>query len=245
VKFRLEHHKPISWFIDRHPTMCLGILLLLLMSCIALGAPLLATSDPEEINPIDRLQAPSLEHWFGTDHLGRDIFARTLYGSRISLAVGVCVSTMSTLIGLVIGLVSGYHRRLDAVVMRVMDGLMAIPGILLAIALMALMRASVRNVILALIVPEIPRVVRLVRALVLSLREQPFVEAMQAAGAGIPRILVRGLAEHRDRCHCQREARTSDGSCLHHRPSPELVRGQGLYASQGLYTWGVHPTHVE
>jgi peptide/nickel transport system permease protein len=167
--------------------MFMGILLLLPIGCIALGAPLLTAVDPEEINPIDRLQAPSLEHWFGTDHLGRDIFARTMYGSRISLVVGVCVSTMSTLLGLAIGLVSGYHRRLDAVVMRVMDGLMAIPGILLAIALMALMRASVRNVILALIIPEIPRVVRLVRALVLSLREQPFVEAyLSFLGAGTP-----------------------------------------------------------
>jgi peptide/nickel transport system permease protein len=136
--------------------MFLGMLLLLMMSCAALGAPLLTTIDPEEINPIDRLQSPSLEHWFGTDHLGRDIFARTLYGSRVSLSVGLCISTMSTLVGLVIGLLGGYQRRLDAVVMRVMDGLMAIPGILLAIALMALIHASVRNVILALTIPEIP-----------------------------------------------------------------------------------------
>jgi peptide/nickel transport system permease protein len=194
--------------------MFLGLLLLLLIGCIALGAPLLTTIDPEEINPIDRLQSPSFEHWFGTDHLGRDLFARTMYGSRISLTVGVCVSTMSTLFGLVIGLVAGYHRRLDAIVMRVMDGLMAIPGILLAIALMALMRASVRNVIVALIIPEIPRVVRLVRALVLSLREQPFVEAVQAAGAGIPRMLVRGIAYHpicpKGRDHCLQGLRTSD-----------------------------------
>jgi peptide/nickel transport system permease protein len=154
MKFRLDQSKPLSWLGDRHPTMFLGILLLLLMSCIALGAPLLTTIDPEAINPIDRLQSPSLEHWFGTDHLGRDIFARTMYGSRISLIVGVSVSTMSTLVGLIIGLVSGYHRRLDAVVMRVMDGVMSIPGILLAIALMALMRASVRNVILALTIPK-------------------------------------------------------------------------------------------
>jgi peptide/nickel transport system permease protein len=107
MKFRLDQSKPLSWLIDRHPTMFLGILLLLLISCIALGAPLLTSLDPEEINPIDRLQSPSLEHWFGTDHLGRDIFARTMYGSRISLIIGVSVSTMSTLIGLSIGLVSG------------------------------------------------------------------------------------------------------------------------------------------
>jgi len=111
---------------------------------MALGAPLLTSIDPEEINPVDRLQSPSLEHWFGTEHLGRDIFARALYGGRVSLIGGLCVSTMSTLVGIVIGLLSGYHRRLDVVVMRVMDGLMAIPGILLAIALMALIHALKR-----------------------------------------------------------------------------------------------------
>lgn len=148
---------------------------------------------PLEINPIDRLQSPSVEHWFGTDHLGPDINARTIHGSRISLLVGLCVAAISTAVGLAIGLLSGYDRRLDVVVMRVMDGIMAIPGILLAIALMALVNASVHNVIIALAIPEIPRVVRLVRALVLSLREQPFIEAMQAAGAGAPRILLRHI----------------------------------------------------
>jgi len=111
---------------------------------MALGAPLLSSIDSEEINPVDRLQSPSLEHWFGTDHLGRDIFARALYGSCVSLIGGLCVSTMSTLVGIVIGLLSGYHRRLDVVAMHVMDGLMAIPGILLAIALMALIHALKR-----------------------------------------------------------------------------------------------------
>ena len=153
--------------------MFLGLLLLLLVSIVALGAPILAALDPEEINPIDRLQSPSIEHWFGTDHLGRDIYARTIYGSRISLFVGLSVSAISTLVGLVIGLLSGYHRRVDVVVMRVMDGLMAIPGILLAIALMALVKASVENVVIALTIVEIPRVVRLVRALVLSIESSP------------------------------------------------------------------------
>ena len=115
------------------------------MSYVALGAPLLTSIDPEEINPVDRLRSPSLEHWFGTDHLGRDIFARALYGSRVSLIGGLRVSTMSTLVGIAIGLLSGYHRRLDVVAMHVMDGLMAIPGILLlAIALMALIHALKR-----------------------------------------------------------------------------------------------------
>jgi peptide/nickel transport system permease protein len=181
------------WLIQRQPTMLVGLMLLAMMSAVALGAPLWTERDPLDINPIDRLQSPSPEHWFGTDHLGRDIYARTIYGTRISLIVGATVAVMSMAVGLAIGLISGYDKRIDAVVMRVMDGMMAIPGILLAIALMALVSASVRNVIIALTIPEIPRVVRVVRASVLSLRELPFVEAMRAAGAGVPRILLRHI----------------------------------------------------
>jgi len=120
---------------------------------------------------------------------GRDIYARTLYGGRISLLVGVTVGLASLAFGIPIGLITGYYRRLDTIVMRVMDGLMAIPAILLALALMALLKASVRNVIIALVVPEIPRVVRVVRASLLSLREQTMVEAARALGAQPPRIL--------------------------------------------------------
>jgi len=180
-------------FLKRHPTMLFGVFLLVVMSFVALAAPLWSKGDPLEINPIDRLQAPSAKHWFGTDHLGRDIYTRTVYGSRISLIVGLCVSAISMVAGLAIGLFGGYDRRVDAVVMRIMDGLMAIPAILLAIALMALMRASVQNVIIALSIPEIPRVVRVVRAAVLSLREQPFVEATRAAGARVPYLLLRHI----------------------------------------------------
>ena len=175
----------------RHPTMVGGACFLLVMLIAALGAPWLGTIDPEELNPIDRLRGPSLTHWFGTDMLGRDLYSRTVYGSRISLLVGLCVAVLSLTMGLAIGLLSGYLRHLDTVVMRIMDGVMAIPAILLAIALMALMNASARNVIIALTITEIPRVVRLVRALVLSLREQAFVEASRAVGAGIWRVLLR------------------------------------------------------
>ena len=180
-------------FIKRNPTMTGGMLLLALMVVMAAGAPYWGTVDPLELNPIERLRPPSMTHWFGTDMLGRDLYSRTVYGSRISLFVGLCVALLSMTIGLSIGLLSGYHRRVDAIVMRIMDGMMAIPAILLAIALIALMSASVHNVILALTIPEIPRVVRVVRSVVLSLREQAYVEASQATGASLWRILWRHI----------------------------------------------------
>jgi len=179
--------------VRRHPTMVSGVFLLCLMGLMAVGAPYWGTLDPLELNPIERLHAPSMLHWFGTDMLGRDLYSRTVYGSRISLFVGGCVAILSVTIGLAIGLVSGYHRHVDAIVMRVMDGLMAIPAILLAIALIALVSASVQNVIIALTIPEIPRVVRVVRSVVLSLREQTYIEASRATGARVLRILVRHI----------------------------------------------------
>jgi peptide/nickel transport system permease protein len=180
-------------FIRRNPMMVGGIVLLCVMVIVAMGAPYWGTTDPLELNPIDRLRAPSMRHWFGTDMLGRDVYSRTVYGSRISLFVGMCVAVLSMTGGLAIGLLSGYHRHVDAVVMRIMDGIMAIPAILLAIALMALVSASVQNVIIALTIPEIPRVVRLVRSVVLSLREQVYIEASRATGARLPRILWRHI----------------------------------------------------
>ncbi|MGI9336657.1 MAG: ABC transporter permease, partial [Gammaproteobacteria bacterium] len=136
---------------------------------------------------------PSGDYWFGADFLGRDVYARTIYGGRISLAVGLAVAVISTVIGLVIGLVAGYVRWVDAVVMRIMDGLMAIPGVLLAIALISLAGASVLNVIIAISIPEIPRVVRLVRSVVLTIREQPYVEAAVSVGSRLPKILFKHI----------------------------------------------------
>jgi peptide/nickel transport system permease protein len=189
-----QRQRRLLRFVQRNPTLAGGGVLFVLMVLIAIAAPYGGTVDPQELNPIARLRPPSVEHWFGTDMLGRDLYSRTLYGSRISLLVGLCVATLSMTIGLLIGLVSGYLRHIDAVVMRVMDGMMAIPAILLAVALMALVNASVQNVIIALTIPEVPRVVRLVRALVLSLREQPFVEASRATGASLWRLLLRHIA---------------------------------------------------
>jgi peptide/nickel transport system permease protein len=181
----------LAWrFVVRNPTLVAGLLCLLLIVVTGVLAPVWWTGDPQEMRTAERLRAPSSGHWFGSDHFGRDIYTRTLYGARISLIVGTTVSVVSLLVGTALGLVIGFYRRLDAIMMRVMDGLMAIPAILLALALMALMRGSVRNVIIALVIPEIPRVVRLTRASVLSLREQVMVESARALGAGTPRILL-------------------------------------------------------
>jgi peptide/nickel transport system permease protein len=178
-------------FVRRQPTLVAGLVALLLVAASGMLAPLWWTGDPLQMKPAQRLQPPSATRWFGSDHFGRDVYTRTLYGARVSLMVGAAVALLSLAFGTSLGLVIGFYRRLDTVMMRVMDGLMAIPAILLALALMAMMRGSVRNVIIALVIPEIPRVIRVVRASVLSLREHTMVEAARALGVGTPRILLR------------------------------------------------------
>src|SRR5215831_1642758 len=180
-------------FLRRHPAVAVGGALLLFMLLIAVFAPYLGTVDPTALAPARRTRPPSAEHWFGTDMLGRDLYSRVIYGARVSLLVGFSVAAFSSVIGLAIGLVAGFVRWADAVVMRVMDGLMSIPPILLAVALMALTRGSVGNVILAITIAEIPRVARLVRSVVLSLREQPYVDAAVAAGTRTPMIMLRHI----------------------------------------------------
>lgn len=178
-------------FAKRHPMLFFGLVLLLIMVFLAVFAPWLTAHDPTQMNVIDRLKPASAEYIFGTDAMGRDIFSRTLHGARVSLLVGFCVALLSVAIGIVIGTVAGFSRWIDAVVMRIMDGMMAIPGILLAVALMTLIQASVQTVIIAIAMPEIPRVVRLVRALVLTIREQPYIQAAEAMGTRLPWILAR------------------------------------------------------
>ncbi len=182
-----------------------GAVILAAVVSVGVLAPVLATSDPTVIDPTARNRKPGAErsvrgddgqtrtvrHWMGTDTLGRDVYSRVVYGARVSLLVGVTVALVSAGVGLVIGLAAGFSRSLDAVLMRVMDGLMAIPAILLAIGLVMLSRAGLLSVILAIVIPEIPRVVRLVRSLVLSIREEPYVEAAIALGARTPALLVR------------------------------------------------------
>ena len=189
----------------RNPTIAIGAAILALVLLIGLAAPLLTSIDPAQINPVYRNKTPgtteiqrrddgtkaTVTHWMGTDSLGRDVYSRVVYGARASLLVGAAVAVISVSLGLVIGLVGGYIRWLDAIVMRVMDGLMAIPAILLAIAVVSLSKAGLVAVIVAIVIPEIPRVVRLVRSLSLVLREQLFVEAARAVGTKLPAILWR------------------------------------------------------
>ena len=176
----------------RNKTIVAGTLILLALLGIAILAPWLA-GDPLQFEPINRLKRPSEEFWFGTDQFGRDVYSRVIYGTRISLIVGFSVAVLATAIGLVLGVLCGYYKSVDAIVMRFMDGMMAIPAILLAIALITLMKASLLIVIAAISIPEIPRVVRLVRSVVLSVRARPYIEAAVASGTRNVRIMVRHI----------------------------------------------------
>jgi peptide/nickel transport system permease protein len=183
----------IATYTRRHPTIVVGGALFALMVAMAIFAPYLHTVDPLALAPAKRLRWPSAEYWFGTDMLGRDLYSRTIYGARVSLIVGISVAALSTGLGLLIGLITGFNRWVDSIVMRIMDGLMSIPPVLIAIALMALTRASLQNVVFAITVAEVPRVTRLVRSIVLTLREQPYVEAAFASGTTTIRVMWRHI----------------------------------------------------
>jgi len=200
--------KPTVWRkLFRSPSVVVGLSIVLVMVFIGLIAPLIATSDPTAINPGARNRHPMAEstmrlddgtratvkHYMGTDTLGRDVFSRVVYGARVSIFIGVAVALLSVSIGLVIGMVAGYIRWLDGVIMRIMDGLMAIPAILLAIAVVSLSRAGIVSVIIAIVVPEVPRVVRLVRSVVLSVREEPYVEAAVVSGTPTVKLVIRHI----------------------------------------------------
>ena len=190
VRHRASAVRRIASFLAKHPVILIGGAVLLLFIVIALLAPLLLP-DPTRINPVQRLRTPSLENLFGTDQFGRSTLSRTLNGTRISLAVGILVALVTTAVGLLFGLVAGFLRRIDNVIMRLMDGIMAIPGILLAIALMSLFGSSIQNVVVAISIAEIPRMARIVRSSVLVIREQPYVEAAVTNGTKLPRLLWR------------------------------------------------------
>ena len=189
----------------RNPSVIFGGSIAVIMLVIAILAPFLGTRDPAEINPSARNQKPGytatvrddegkriqVKYHLGTDSLGRDIYSRVVYGARVSLIVGITVAIIAVFVGLIIGMIAGYVRWLDGIIMRFMDGLMAIPEILLAIALVSLSRAGLPAVVIAIVIPQVPRVVRLVRSVVLSIREEPYVESAITVGTPTPTLLFR------------------------------------------------------
>jgi peptide/nickel transport system permease protein len=199
--------------VARRKTTLIGIAIMAAMLAVGLLAPIIG-GDPAHMDVAGRLSAPSRVHWFGTDDVGRDVWSRVVYGARLSLLVGVAVVALSFLVGVVCGLVAGYYRGLDNVVMRVMDGLMAFPAIVLAIALMAALGPSVINVIVAIAVVYSPRVARVVRGSVLVIRETAYVEAARALGAGDFKLIGRHVLPN----------------CL----SPVIVQGSFVFAAAVL-----------
>jgi len=182
-----------TWFsrLRRHRFAFAGLILLTAVTIMAILAPVLAPQDPQAIRAADRLKSASREHLLGTDYLGRDVASRLIYGSRISLGVGAATVVLCNLAGILVGLVSGYYRRVDNVLMRIMDAFMAFPGILLALGIMAVLGPSVINTVIALSIVYTPRVARVVRSSVLVIREMDYVTAGRALGLSDLRILFR------------------------------------------------------
>jgi peptide/nickel transport system permease protein len=207
---------PWAWLrsLLRRKIALVGAVLVTINVLIALTAPVLGRVDPQRLDVKARLAAPSALHWFGTDDVGRDVWSRVIHGARLSMVVGGSVVLFSFVGGLLFGLTGGYYRALDNVLMRIMDGLMAFPGIILAIALMASLGPSVANVIVALGVVYVPRVARIVRGSVLVIRETPYVEAARALGVADLTVLCRHVLPN----------------CL----SPVIVQGTFIFAAAVL-----------
>ena len=193
--------------LSRNTSVRVGGIVLALLVLISLAAPWMGTVDPTLFDPASRdllpgqkgeittLEGESLEHTFlmGSDSFGRDIYSRVIYGTQVSLIVGLFTAVVSMAFGVLLGLLAGYLRWLDGPMMRVMDGIMSIPAILIAIALVAMLKGSLLTVIVAIAIPEIPRVVRLVRSLVLTIREEPYVEAAVSLGTPTWKIMLRHI----------------------------------------------------
>ena len=180
--------------LKKNPNLLIGLIVLIFFSILCGAAQFWERIDPLMLDPDDRIQGPSWKHWFGTDNAGRDIYSRTLHGGRISLMVGFFVAIFTTAVGMVIGLISGYTPKLDMIIQRVMDAIMSFPTLLLALALVAMLGSSLWNVIGVITFVDTPRMVRIVRATVLSLREQMYIDAARSIGAPTWRILFVHLA---------------------------------------------------
>jgi peptide/nickel transport system permease protein len=185
--------RPRFGFLTSTPIIATATICLALIAASTIFAPLLAPHDPVLLAPAQRLKPSSAQFLLGTDGYGRDVLSRIIYGGRISLIIGIGSAIVSVIGGLLIGLVSGFFKWVDAILMRIMDGLMAIPAILLAIAVVSLSGASIMTVLVAITIPEIPRTARLVRSVVLSAREEPYVEAAISVGSSLPKIMWRHL----------------------------------------------------
>ena len=180
--------------LKKNPNLLIGLIVLIFFSILCGAAQFWERIDPLMLDPDDRIQGPSWKHWFGTDNAGRDIYSRTLHGGRVSLMVGFFVAIFTTAVGMVIGLISGYTPKLDMIIQRVMDAIMSFPTLLLALALVAMLGSSLWNVIGVITFVDTPRMVRIVRATVLSLREQMYIDAARSIGAPTWRILFVHLA---------------------------------------------------
>lgn len=186
-----EFRKSAAKALRRNRIIRIGLIIFVFFVLAAVFAPIICQHDPLKMNPLNRLKGPSREHWFGTDELGRDLFSRVVYGARTSLTVGLSVVALTIFMGGLIGLIAGFFRKLDGIIMRIMDGFLAMPSELVAIALMATLGPSMNNVILALSIAHVPRMARLLRSSVLVVRELVYVEAAEALGVSVPRMLFR------------------------------------------------------
>lgn len=172
----------------------IGGVIIILITLLAILAPAITKFTPFDLEAVNRLQPPSMTHWFGTDNFGRDLFSRVVYGARVSLAVGAAVAVIAGVLGLFIGIFAAYYKVLDHILMRIADGLMAFPSILLAIAIMAVMGPKPINVVIAIVIVETPAVARIVRSAALVIKEQTYIEAARAQGASAWKIIWSHIA---------------------------------------------------
>jgi len=190
----LEHRQLMLKKFLKNKLAVAGLFIVITMAGLAVLAPVIARYDPLDMQVMNRLVSPSSEHFFGTDNFGRDLWSRTLYGLRSSMLVGAVIASASGVIGMILGLLAGYFPKVDIILMRVIEGIMAIPSMLMAIALMAALGATVNNVIIALTVVYIPSVAKIARGSVLAVKEQTYIEAIRSKGASWMRIIFKHIA---------------------------------------------------